>query len=153
MMKIDATDYEAIAREIGLVKEVIKEEAVIVDGVETKPAVVEEELIAEPDQRIVGIPVDAAGNPIEWTNLAARAGVMWQFDMTDVTPDPKATPDNPLPPLKVEQYKQIQIVGRDKAALQEAVAAKLTAAKAAVEATKELPAPVEGEAVIGEILP
>lgn len=151
MMKIDSTDYAAVAREIGLVKQVTVEEAVIVDGVETKPAVVEEELLAEPDARIVGIPVDAAGNPIDWTVLP-RAGILWQFDMTNATPDPKSTPEKPLPPLKVEQYKQIQIVGRDKAALQEAVAAKLTAAKAAVEATKELPAPVEGK-IEGVVIP
>lgn len=153
MMKIDAADYAAVAREIGLAKQVTVEEAVIVDGVETKPAVVEEELLTEPEAAFAGVPLDKHGNPIEWTNLTARETVLWRFKMIDVEQDPKSTPENPLPPLNTDRYEKLIIVGRDKAAMQALYEAKLTAAKAVVEAAKELPAPVEGEAVEGKLLP
>ena len=65
----------------------------------------------------------------------------------DVVPDPKSTPDKPLPPLAVTPYTKVVITGRTEA--KAALMAKLTVARAA-GATKA--ALLEAEPIEGEIV-
>jgi len=120
------------------------------EGEEAKP--VEYEDAYQKDAAGVRPPIflDDKGRPVTpWDFDARKRGCVSQvFDGVDVVPDPKSTPDKPLPPLAVTPYTKVVITGRTEA--KAALMAKLTVARAADVAKAELveAEPIEGEVVV-----
>lgn len=95
--------------------------------------------------------MDAQGRPVTpWDFAARKRGTVVQaFEGVDVEPDPKSTPDKPLPPLSVKPYTKIAITGPAEA--RASLEAKLSAARATDVAKAALveAEPVEAEALAG----
>lgn len=95
--------------------------------------------------------MDDQGRPVTpWDFSARKRGTIVQtVDGVDVVPDPKSTPDNPLPPLSVTPYTKVFMTGRPEA--KAALEAKLTTARAIDVAKAALEVePVEGEVVVAK---
>ena len=95
-------------------------------------------------------PVDEAGRPVDWHDIAARkrGGIVHVMPDKEVTPDPASTIDKPLPPLEIKDVTKFFMVGRTEA--KAALEAKFSAARAADVAKAALveAEPVEGEVVV-----
>ena len=123
------------------------------EPVEAKPADVEYE-DAYPKDAAGGRPpifMDDQGRTVTpWDFAARKRGCVVQtFEGVDVTPDPKSTPDNPLPPIAVTPYTKIIATGRP--AAKAALEARLNTARAVDIAKAALveAGPVEAEALAG----
>lgn len=140
---VEATD--TVARELWM-KPVATEPAK--DDEEAKPVEYEDRYPAAANGYRV-FPVDEAGRPVDWHDIAARkrGGIVHVMPDKEVTPDPASTIDRPLPPLEVKDVTRFFVVGADD--VKEALEAKLCAARAADVAKAAL---VEAEPVEGEIV-
>lgn len=95
--------------------------------------------------------MDDQGRPVTpWDFSARKRGTIVQtVDGVDVVPDPKSTPDNPLPPLSATPYTKVFMAGRPEA--KAALEAKLTTARPTDVAKAALEAePIEGEIVVAK---
>lgn len=142
--EVKATD--TVARELWM-RPVASEP--VKDGDEAKPVEYEDAYPKDAAGVRQPIFVDDKGRPISpWDFEARRRGcVVHTFDGVDVTPDPKSTPDKPLPPLAVTPYTKIITTGRTEAKV--ALMARLTAARASDVAKAVL---LEAEPVEGEVM-
>ena len=119
------------------------------EPVEARPVEYEDRYPADANGYRV-FPVDAAGRPVDWHDIAARkrGGIVHVMPDKEVTPDPASTIDKPLPPLEIKDVTKFFMVGRTEA--KAALEAKFSAARAADVAKAALveAEPVEGEVVV-----
>lgn len=142
---VEATDE--VARELWM-KPVTTEPAK--DGEEAKPVEYEDRYPANANGYRV-FPVDEAGRPVDWHDIAARkrGGIVHVMPDKEVTPDPASTIDKPLPPLETKDVTKFFVVGRPEA--KAALEAKLTVARATDVAKAALEAePIEAEVVVAK---
>lgn len=144
--EVKATDE--VARELWM-KPVATEP--VKEGEETKPIEYEDRYPADANGYRV-FPVDEAGRPVDWHDIAARkrGGIVHVLPDKEVTPDPASTINEPLPPLEIKDVTRFFIIGAND--VKAAVEAKLTTARAADVAKAALieAEPIEGGVVVAK---
>ena len=150
----DAVAVEAVAEadKIEALKEAVLTVEENVDPADDKSEIIREPIASDLGQGFSAYPVDRNGNRVDWHDVKARAGggVVTVHEHDEITPDPAATIENPLPPLKIEHKIAVltaYCLGADREKIEAAIAAKVEAAT--VEATEKLTAAKEAPKEIG----
>ena len=157
---VEAVDEEDKIEAVKLELLIVKEK---VDPEDDKSETVRKPIASDLGQGFSAYPVDANGNRVGWHDVKARAGggVVTVHAYEEITPNPAATIENPLPPLKIEPKIAVLTAycpGADREKIEAAIAAKVEAATVAspakLEAAKAAPKEIEvGEIGAAEVKP
>lgn len=142
---VDVADVEE-ADKIAALKEALLTVEEKVDPMDEASETIHKPIASDIGQGFSVYPVDVNGNRVDWHDVKARAGggVVTVHKYDEITPNPAATIENPLPPLKIEPRIAVMTAfcrGADREKIEAAIAAKVEAAT--VEATEKLTAAKE----------